>query len=162
MCVTDSLIPSEKLKIAGFSSTNKTERGEEELTTIQKPSISFILSLIGGLIILVGSLVNIVWYALGSSTLGPYGGMMGGYHGMMGNFGVSNSYMTAFSVVGLVCGTVVVIGAIMLNTRPTEHSTWGVLILVFSAISLIGMGGWFVGAFLGIIGGAFALSWRPA
>ena len=131
------------------------------MTTVKNPSISFILSLIGGIIILVGSLVNIVWYTLGSSTLGPYGGMMGGYHGTMGNFGFSNSYMTAFSVVGLVCGVVVVIGALMLNTRPTEHSTWGALILVFSVVSLISMGGWFVGALLGIVGGAFALSWKP-
>ena len=131
------------------------------MTTVQKPSISFILSLIGGLIILVGSLVNIVWYALGSSAFGSYWGMMGGYHGMTGNFGFSNSYMTAFSVVGLVCGIVVVISALMLKARPTEHSAWGALIIVFSAISLISMGGWFVGALLGIIGGAFALSWKP-
>src|SRR4030065_472444 len=75
-----------------------------------------------------------------------------------GAFGFSNSYMTAFSVVGLVCGIVVVISALMLKARPTEHSAWGSLILVFSAISLISMGGWFVGALLGIIGGAFALS----
>jgi hypothetical protein len=34
------------------------------------------------------------------------------------------------------------------------------VILVFSTISFVSMGGFFVGAILGIIGGAFAISWR--
>jgi hypothetical protein len=55
----------------------------------------------------------------------------------------------------------VIIGAFMLNTRPLEHVTWGTLVLVFSAVSLISMRGWFIGAVLGIIGGAFAISWKP-
>jgi hypothetical protein len=86
--------------------------------------------------------------------------MMGNWHGMMGNFGLSYGYMSAFSVIGLACGIIVIIGALMINARPLEHSTWGTLILVFSAVSLISMGGWFIGAILGIIGGAFALSWK--
>jgi hypothetical protein len=130
------------------------------MTTVQKSSVPYILSLIGGLIILVGSLVSVYWFALGSSAFGSYYGMMGGWHGMIGDFGFANSYWITFSVVGLVCGVVVVISAFMLNSRPTEHLTWGALILVFSAVSLVSMGGWFVGALLGIIGGALALSWR--
>src|SRR3990172_4957053 len=116
------------------------------MTTIQKSSVPYILSLIGGLIILVGSLVSVFWFALGSSAFGSYYGMMGGWHGMMGNFGFTNAYWITFSVVGLICGVVVVISALMLNSRPAEHLTWGALILVFSAISLISMGGWLVGA----------------
>ena len=80
---------------------------------------------------------------------------------MMGNYGLSYDYMSAFSFIGLVCGIIVIIGAFMLNTRPLEHVTWGTLVLIFSAVSLIGMGGWFIGAILGIIGGAFAISWKP-
>jgi hypothetical protein len=53
------------------------------------------------------------------------------------------------------------IGALMLNTRPTEHTAWGIIILVFSAISILGMGGFLVGAILGIVGGALAISWKP-
>ena len=48
----------------------------------------------------------------------------------------------------------------MLSLRPLEHVTWGVLIVIFSAISFVSMGGWFVGAILGIVGGALALAWR--
>ena len=129
------------------------------MTTIQKPSLSFTLSLIGGLIILVGSLISFVWIAIGNTNFG-FWGMMGGWHGMMGNFGYSYTYMTTFAVVGLVCGVIVIVGALMLNAHPAEHVTWGTLILIFSAVSFISMGGWFVGALLGIIGGAFALSWK--
>ena len=64
--------------------------------------------------------------------------------------------------IGLISGVIVVICAIMLGSRPVEHTTWGTLILVFSIISFFGMGGFFIGAILGIAGGALALSWRPA
>jgi predicted benzoate:H+ symporter BenE len=37
---------------------------------------------------------------------------------------------------------------------------WAIVIIVFSAISFVGMGGFFIGAILGIIGGAFDLSIR--
>jgi hypothetical protein len=37
---------------------------------------------------------------------------------------------------------------------------WATLIIVFSAVSFVGMGGFFIGAILGIIGGAFALSFK--
>jgi hypothetical protein len=69
--------------------------------------------------------------------------------------------MVAFSLIGVVSGTIVTIGAVMLNARPAEHTAWGAIILVFSIISFLSMGGFFIGAILGLAGGAFALSWRP-
>lgn len=80
---------------------------------------------------------------------------------MMGGFGNMLGFMESYFLVGLVAGIIVLVGALMLNSRLTEHSTWGVIIVVFSAISLLGMGGFFIGAALGIAGGALALSWRP-
>ena len=38
---------------------------------------------------------------------------------------------------------------------------WGVVIVVFSAVSFVGMGGYFVGAAFGILGGALALTYKP-
>lgn len=58
----------------------------------------------------------------------------------------------------LVCGVIVVVGALMLNSRPQERVAWGLIVLVFSIVSFIGMGGFFIGAALGIAGGALALS----
>jgi hypothetical protein len=37
----------------------------------------------------------------------------------------------------------------------------GHCIIVFSAVSFVSMGGFFIGAVLGIIGGAFAIIYRP-
>lgn len=86
---------------------------------------------------------------------------MGGYHGFMGGYGGSYGSFSILSIVGLVSGAIVVIGAVMLRMQPQEHLTWGILILVFSIISFAGMGGYFIGALLGIIGGALALNYRP-
>ena len=80
---------------------------------------------------------------------------------MMGSFGLPFGFMSGLMLVGLVSGIIVILSAVMLNARPGEHWAWGVIILVFSIISYLGMGGFFVGAILGINGGAFALSWIP-
>jgi hypothetical protein len=124
----------------------------------QKPETAFILSLIGGFLMLLSGLAYSVWFNVGGFD---FGGMMGGFNGMMGGFGNMFGFMEGYSLVGLVAGIVVLAGALMLNSRPAENSTWGIIIVVFSAISLLGMGGFFVGAVLGIVGGALALSWRP-
>jgi hypothetical protein len=130
------------------------------MQSAEKPNLAFILSLIGGLLIFVGSSVSIVWFSVGSAPFGGYWGMMSGWHGMTGSYGFAYDYLLILSVVGLACGVIVVVGGFMLSLRPLEHVTWGVLIVIFSAISFVSMGGWFVGAILGIVGGALALAWR--
>lgn len=69
-------------------------------------------------------------------------------------------WLSTFSVLGLVSGIVIVASALMLQNRPSEAKTWGTLILVFSVVSLFGMGGFIIGAILGIIGGILALTWK--
>jgi len=63
---------------------------------------------------------------------------------------------------GLICGGIVLASAVMLSAMPNQQRTWGVLILVFSVLSFLGLGGFVVGAILGIVGGVFALRWKPA
>ena len=126
---------------------------------------SFILSLIGGLIVLLYSLFSLVTFGL----YGPYwngiggwmGGMMGGFHDFMGIYGGSYEFFAVLTIIGLVCGILIVACAAMLRARPQEHGMWGTVIIVFSAISFVGMGGFFIGAVLGIIGGALAIVYRP-
>jgi hypothetical protein len=67
-----------------------------------------------------------------------------------------------------VSGILVLISAIMLHIRPGEATRglracclwWGSIILVFSVVSFFGgsMGGFLVGAILGVVGGALALA----
>ena len=114
------------------------------------------LSLIGGIFIVLGSLLSFLMY----SFWGTWGwGMMGPW--MMGGYGFPYGFMWGFSLVALVAGLIVIVGGIMLQTRPEEHMLWGILVLIFSIVSFVGMGGFMIGALLGIAGGALALSWRP-
>lgn len=120
----------------------------------ERPTTAFVLSLVGGVFILLGGGMM--------STIGSFGfgGMMGfgGMGGMMGwtGFGL-------FGILGLIFGAIVVISAIMLNSKPQEHATWGTLIVLFSVLSIFGgaMGGFGVGLILGLIGGVLALTWKP-
>jgi hypothetical protein len=75
-------------------------------------------------------------------------GMVSGIVGVMGAF-------------GLVTGAIVLISSVMLLTNSGQRRTWSVFILVFSILSFIGLGGFIVGAVLGIIGGALILRWKP-
>ena len=124
------------------------------MSSENRPTVAVILSLIGGVLMLLGGAMFSMFGFIGF-------GMMGGYWGMMGGFGFPFGLTMVFSLIGLVSGVLVIIGAVMLDTRSSEHMAWGIIVLVFSIISFLGMGGFFVGAILGIIGGAFALTFRP-
>jgi hypothetical protein len=63
---------------------------------------------------------------------------------------------------GLVSGVIVLMAGVLLRTNPSQHTVWGVLVLVFSVLSFFGFGGFIIGAILGIIGGIMALTWKPS
>jgi len=126
----------------------------------ERPTTAIVLSLIGGsLMILSGTMMfmMLVYDWMGFGMMGGYMGM-----GMMGSIGTPFGFMSGLSLVGVVSGILVIIGAVMLSFRPAEHEAWGIVILTFSVISFLGMGGFLIGAILGVIGGAFALSLKPA
>jgi len=131
----------------------------------QGVTVAFVISLVGGLIILAFSLVNLVWFGSNTPSWGGFGdywsGMMNGYHNFMGDYASSTGFYTAVSIVSFVCGVIVIFSSLLLRMHPREHLLWGVVIVVFSAISFVGMGGYFVGAAFGIIGGALALTYKP-
>jgi hypothetical protein len=136
------------------------------MATHQGTTFAFIVSLIGGIIIFVISVLNTIWFSSGGGSFGGYGNAMGGamdgYHNFMGANAASPSFLAGLSLVAVICSVVVIIGAIMLRVQPHQHVPWAILIVVFSAVSFIGMGGYFIGAILGIIGGAFELTVRRA
>jgi hypothetical protein len=89
-----------------------------------------------------------------------FGGMMGGYRNTMNGLGVQYGLMSGLMLVSLVSGVLVIIGAVMINIHPSQISTWGITVLVFSVVSIVGMGGFFIGAVLGFVGGVLALTWN--
>jgi len=126
---------------------------------------AFISSLIGGILILLGSGMTWMWFASDGfnyrGMMNGFGHMMSGYEDMMRGFGFPGGFMMGLPLVGLVSGIVVIIGAVMLGAQPSAHMTWGSIILAFSVVSFMGMGGFWIGALLGIAGGALAISTRP-
>ena len=101
----------------------------------------------------------------GNTGNGGYGGMMGRYlsspgFGMMGGYGYG--FGGLLGLAGIVFGIVVIVSSVMLYNKPSEHSKWGLLILIFSVLSIFGsaMAGLGVGLILGVIGGIFALTWK--
>lgn len=122
------------------------------------------MSLIGGVLILVGAVVGLfvtpVWFGgmMGSQW------MMGGQGGwMMGSFGVLSPLVLGFILVGFVAGILVIVGAVMMILHSEQHVAWGITVLIFSIVSFVGfgIGGFVIGTLLGIAGGALALSWKP-
>ena len=113
---------------------------------MEKLRIAFILSLIGGIIVLlVGGdrLIDLI-------RLGSYGGP---------DIGFDAALDLSF---GLICGLLVVVGAIMLVKKPQRHKIWGAMVLVFSLLSIIGTaGGIFIGLLLGLVGGILGIIWKP-
>ena len=133
------------------------------MTTNQGITFAYIVSLVGGLIILITSIINVLWYSSGAPNFGGYGsyirGIMGGYHNFMGIYS-SYGFLAGISLLAVICGVLVVMGAIMLRVHPEESRIWAIVIIAFSVVSFVGMGGFFIGAILGIVGGLFVLATR--
>jgi hypothetical protein len=124
------------------------------------PRTASILALVGGVIIIMGGALFVVVAAFViphldlSNVALPRGvdraglpALISGVLGVMGSF-------------GLVCGGVVLMSAVMLLAKVGQWRTWGVLTLVFSVLSFLGLGGFLIGAILGIVGGILTLRWK--
>jgi hypothetical protein len=135
------------------------------MSEVEKPTAAFILSLIGGVFILLGGGVMTMmgWSTFcGITGCRNYGRMMGPGFGMMGN-GYAYGFSGIFGIAGIFFGVAVIISALLLYNNPAQHSTWGSVILVLSVLSILGsaMGGFGIGLILGAIGGILALTWKP-
>jgi hypothetical protein len=121
-------------------------RSAEKMTEKERPTAAFVLSVISGVFtILGGGMTSMFSYWLWGGYHGGYGGwrygMMGPGFGMMGYPGYGMMGWAGFGffgILGIVFGAIVIISAVMLNSRPREHTTWGTLIVIFSAISIFG------------------------
>jgi len=130
----------------------------------ERPTIAVILSIIGGALMLLGgsmALMMLTYNDGGFEMMDGFGGMMGDYGHMMGGLGFPYGIVSGLMLVSLVSGVLVIVGAAMISIHPSQSSMWGIVVLMFSIISFVGMGGFVIGAVLGIVGGVLALTWRP-
>jgi hypothetical protein len=120
------------------------------LSSSEKPTAAFALSLIAGILILInGAAVGAV-----RSFIGPH--IPG-----MGDRALVTGILGTVMVAGIILGLIVIVAAVMLYRNPAQKTMWGVIILVLSIISIFIGGGFIIGLILGIIGGALALTWKP-
>lgn len=128
-----------------------------------RPVAAFILSLIGGVFILLGAAIMSM-FAFGTLNMSGMMGMMTGtMSGMYGGTGMGMmvGFAPVLAVLGFASGILVILGAVMLYSRPIESQLWGAIILAFSLVSILGgMGGFVVGLILGVVGGTLALTWK--
>ncbi len=116
-------------------------------------SAQFILSLGGGILILIGGIVSLLWLIVGFPlSFGPLNDLR---HAVGEQ--EFRAFQIRYSVAGLSSGIAVILTSFMLNMRPQESKRWGVMIIALSAMSILGMGGFIFGMVLGIIGGALAI-----
>ncbi len=123
-------------------------------------SIAILLSIIGGALILTNALIILIWYyymPLGMGMMMQWGGMHDSSMGIGTMGGWLWSWIGIPATMGIITGTLVMLGSIMLSHRPYEERIWGLLILTSSIVSLFGMGGFIIGSILGMLGGALIL-----
>ncbi len=102
-----------------------------------------ILSIIGGLIIIVGSLLALLKL--------PSGAYVSSYY-----YGIGWDRLA----IAMVSGFVVVALATAVKRGTTEYSMCGVVIIIASFVSILGQGGFFIGAVVSVIGGLLILVGR--
>ena len=129
----------------------------------ERPREAYLLSMAGGILIATAGLSWIILMGTGWTTnwFDWFGTMMHDFndHHLFWNFG-SFSYVMGLS--GLILGIGVILASTMLKRRPDEHGTWGVVIIILSAVSMMGgMGGMGFGILFGIVGGILAVLWQP-
>ncbi len=110
-------------------------------TISNRPTTAFILSLIGGIFVLLVGLALAVIGAAVTFFIAGIGGI--------------------FGLWGVVCGIIMIVGGTMMNGHPNQHAMWGTIVLIFSILSLASSGGLIIGFILGLIGGASGIAWRP-
>ena len=96
-----------------------------------RTALSFVFGLVGGLLIL-----TITFLFLPSAF----------YYGVLG------------ITLAISSGALVIVGATMSFVRPSQGVTWGIVMVVFGALSLFGvLGGFGIGMALSVTGGALAI-----
>ncbi|MFY9716951.1 MAG: DUF6114 domain-containing protein [Thermoplasmata archaeon] len=112
---------------------------------LEKPTAAFVLSLIGGIFILLWGLVlAALGVAAENETLGLYGGGA-----------------IWLGVIEAILGLLVIIFGVLLYVLPEHHVVLGVFVLLCSIFSLIGLGGLLIGFILGLIGGVLGIVHKP-
>lgn len=106
-----------------------------------KPTGAFVVSLLGGIFILLGGIVLALFGGIATLAIGGVGALIG--------------------AAGIATGIVVIVGAVLMYSKPSSSTAWGVVILVLSIVSWVtALGGFVIGFLLGLIGGILGIVYK--
>ncbi len=130
--------------------------------SVQDRGPAYVISLVAGALILVGGLVRAASVGVLPSRAYGTGFRIMSTTFRAANLNITNTFLQLSAMIGIVTGIIVLLGAVMLGSQSHQNAAWGTVVLIFSAFSLIGGGGFFIGSILGILGGIVAITWRSA
>lgn len=124
----------------------------------EKPTAAMVLSVIGGLFILVVGAV-ILWIA--SLMESFMSGLL-----VMGGAPAGIDPVLWLNIIGgvfgVLFGLIIIVGGVMMFARPQSSTLWGVTVLVLSIASFLSTGGFIIGMILGLVGGILGIVFKPA
>ncbi len=119
----------------------------------EKPTAAMVLSVIGGLFILLGGVIYL-WIAEFLQSLLLLSGE---------TLAVDpTTWVQIIGVIGIVIGIIIIVGGVMMYSRPASSTAWGVIILVLALVSILASGGFFLGLILGLVGGILGIVFKPS
>jgi hypothetical protein len=124
---------------------NVAPYGTQQVANPEKPIGAMVLSIVGGIFILLGGLVG-VWLGTVLAAL---------------TFGLAGGTVVVLGAVGMVIGLVTIVLGVLLGMHPRNHTMYGALIIVLAIVSWVtAFGGFFIGFLLALIGGILALTYK--
>ncbi len=125
----------------------------------EKPTAAMVLSVIGGVFILLGGIVFLVLASIFEGLLGGFGQIP--TDGGTVDPGVVTAAVQTLAIIGIVVGLLVIVFGVLMYVKPAQAKIFGALVLVLSIVSWFGGAGFFLGLILGLIGGILGLVWKP-
>jgi len=117
----------------------------------EEPTAAWILSLIGGILGLLGYLLVL---GLALASLGAAAAEAEQYNAEVPGLGLAGGALAALCGWFVIAHIIIIIGALKIKSgEPSSVRTGGILVLIFSIL-----GG---GNILALIGGILALTWKP-
>jgi len=112
----------------------------------ERPTGAGILTIVGGLFILLGGIAELsIGSAVSAITLGQGGGVLEG-----------------LGALGILMGILILVLGIAILTAYESAAAYGVAVIILSVISLASFfGGFVIGFILALIGGILATTWEP-
>jgi hypothetical protein len=112
--------------------------------------VAVLLSVIGGLLIVLSGILVLV--------IGTYGSIYGVNYPVIR---IASLAIIGVGAWGVICGILVLTGSYVIYARPYAHTIWGAIVLIFSLLSFLDGAGFVAGGIFGIIGGVWAIFWTP-